>query len=265
MLFPIRRSRALLAAALLLPLLPLAVACDDAVTEPDNFVLAEEAESVLQSAAALPTLPDIIQRTEPAGDGPDHASLVLDRAQEIWMAAAAEDNPVMAARRRRSAIAMASPYLAERTDRQDLDAIHQELRGWVNLASGMLRHLSLPEVEQALDDGVQYLARADVAAARGDHSTAVWFTLTAESRLLDTTPRVVARRLADQVAQSLRFVRERGADASERPLPDDETMLRAERLVAGARQALDEEDYLRSIQRAYYARQLLESSTGGRP
>lgn len=261
MLSLIRRPRVLCAVALLLPLTG---ACDDAVTEPDGFVLAEEAEAVLRSAAELPTLPDIIQRTAPVDGARDRSRMVLDRAQELWMAAAADGNPVMAARRRRSAIAMASPYLAERTDRQDLDGIQQELRGWVNLASGMLRHLDLPEVETALDDAVQYLARADVAAARGDHATAVWFTLTAESRLLDTTPRVVARRLADQVAAMLRTERERSPDHDGAAVPDDETMLRAERLVAGARQALDEEDYLRAIQRAYYARQLLEPG-GGRP
>ncbi|NIP83495.1 MAG: hypothetical protein GWM90_31415, partial [Gemmatimonadetes bacterium] len=52
------------------------------------------------------------------------------------------------------------------------------------------------------------------------------------------------------------FVRRRDDGAAARL--DGEALLRSERMVNGARQALDEEDYVRAIQRAYYAGQLLE-------
>lgn len=253
MLLPIRRSWAL-AAALLLPFV---AACEDEVTEPDAIVLAEEAEAVLRSAAELPTLPDLIQRQPPTGvAASDRSRLVLARAEEIWLEAAIEDDPGRAARRRRSAIALALPHLTERVEGTELKVIQDGLRGWMGMATGMLRHLDLPEVEEALDDAARYLARADVAAARGDHGTAVWLTLSAESRLLDTTPRVVARRLTRQAAAMLK------TDPGD-PL-DDDVAIRTERLVAGAQQGLEEEDYLRAIQRAYYALQLLEAAREAR-
>ncbi len=228
-------------------MLAFAAACEDVVTEPDGFVLAEEAAAVLRSAADLPALPDIIGE---AGASGAETNLILVRADELWTEAAAENDLARASRRRASAIALATPHLAGLVTEPALDSIQDELRGWIGLAGGMLRHLSLPQVEAALNDAARLLARADVAEARDDHGTAVWLTLSASSRLVDTTPRVVARRMTLVVSEELE--RRRGADDL-----DAETFLRSERMVHGARQALDEEDYVRAIQRAYYAGQLL--------
>ncbi|MEJ2679540.1 MAG: hypothetical protein P8174_10760 [Gemmatimonadota bacterium] len=233
--------------------LPFLAACEDAVTDPDEVMVASEAAAVLRSAADLPTLPGIITETLADSAGlPDSARYTLHSADELWARAAVENDLVRAARWRSRAVSMAAPYLAVQLDSARLGDLRQQLREWIEMASGMLKHFRLPEVEQALDDAAAQLARSEVAEVRGQHETAVWLALSAQSRLVDTTPRVVARRMSDMATARYR------ADTSRGVTFDERTRQRVERLVSGAREALDRQDYLRAIQRAYYANQLLE-------
>ncbi|HKJ93913.1 MAG TPA: hypothetical protein VJ957_12160 [Longimicrobiales bacterium] len=242
--------RAALLAAVALPTL---AACEDSVTNPDEVLVASEAEAVLRSAAAMPALLGVIDTVLVDSVAlPDGVRYSLHTAEELWARAAADDDPARAARRRASAVALAAPYVADHMDAARLVDLRHRLRAWVDVASGMLKHLRLPQVERDLDGAAELLARSEAAEARGEHRTAVWLALSAQSRLVDTTPRVVARRMSDG---ALARYRRASADGSIR---DEQTRQRVERLVAGAREALDQEDYLRAIQRAYYATELLE-------
>lgn len=233
--------------------LPCLAACEDTVTDPEEVVVASEARAVLRSAADLPTLPGIINDALSDSMGvPDTDRYTLHSAEELWARAAAENDVVQSARWRQRAVSLAAPYLATRLDTAQLADLRHRLRDWIETASGMLRHFRLPEVEQALDDAAGLLARSQVTEARGEHLRAVRLVLSAQSRLVDTTPRVVARRMSDAALVRYRQVKADGVTLDER------TRQRAERLVSGAREALDRQDYLRAIQRAYYANQLLE-------
>jgi hypothetical protein len=233
--------------------LPYLTACEDTVTDPEEVMMASEAAAVLRSAADLPTLPDIVGGVLADSAGlPDSVRYALHSADELWARAAAENDLVRAARWRGRAVSMSAPYVAPHLDGARLVDLRHRLRSWIDTASGMLKHFRLPEVEQALDDAASLLARSEVAEVRGAHETAVWLALSAQSRLVDSTPRVVARRMSDMAATRYRQDEARGWTA------DDRTRQRVERLVSGAREALDREDYLRAIQRAYYATQLLE-------
>ncbi|MGH7481850.1 MAG: hypothetical protein ACRELV_06810, partial [Longimicrobiales bacterium] len=67
----------------------LGAACDDDVAGPDAAILAAETAPALRAAAALPSLPDLIDRTSGSqasgGDAPGDAGLV--RALALWAAA----------------------------------------------------------------------------------------------------------------------------------------------------------------------------------
>jgi hypothetical protein len=232
---------------------PFLTACEDTVTDPEEVMMASEAAAVLRSAADMPTLPGLIGGVlADSANLPDPARYTLHSADELWARAAVENDLVRATRWRGRAVSLAAPYLAARLDSAELANLRQRLRSWIDMASGMLKHFRLPEVEQALDDAAILLARSEVAEVRGEHGTAVWLALSAQSRLVDTTPRVVARRMSDMASTRYRVDVARGVTF------DDRTQQRVERLVSGAREALDQQDYLRAIQRAYYATQLLE-------
>ncbi len=233
--------------------LPLLSGCEDTVTDPEEVMVASEAAAVLRSAADLPTLPDVIGNVlADSASVPASVRYTLHSADELWARAAAENDLVRAARWRDRAVSLAAPHLTASLDSARLTALRHQLRGWIDVASGMLKHFRLPEVEQALDDAAGLLARSEVAEVRGEHAAAVWLALSAQSRLVDSTPRVVARRMSDMALERYRADEARGVTLDER------TQQRVERLVSGAREALDRQDYLRAIQRAYYANQLLE-------
>lgn len=223
-----------------------AVACGDQVLDPGSLSDSAEAEAVLRSAAALPALPALIAEAEPRVDPGTRAT--LERARELWVAGAAEDGTRGRARRA-LAVRTAVPALVRATEPARWDTVRADVEAWIHTASGMTRHLSLPEVEQRIDAAREHLARADLAA--GEEARAL-HTVLAAGELVETTPRAVARRMT--AAAESAYGRSAGGAAS----PDRRSLKRAERLKDWAGQAVVEEDYLLAIQRAYYALQLLE-------
>ena len=225
----------------------LAASCGDQVTDPQAFLDSAEAEAVLRSALALPALPTVIDRAGDPDAGADR--LALYRAQELWAAGLAGDDPRSRASRR-LAIRYATPALSAALEPADLDRIEQELRLWGETAGSMLRHIDLPRVEARLAGARVQLDRA--AAAR-DRGARVLGLLLAGSELVETTPRFVARAM---VADADRAVGRAVAAAAD---PEDPVLARAVRLKDWAARAVEEGDDLLAIQRAYYAMQLVEA------
>lgn len=233
--------------SLLLPLTlacaPFLGACGDDVTDPAALLDAAEAEAVLRSAEALPLLPTLLESVE-APDTRDRATLL--RARELWDAGSV-DQPRSAVRRR-LAVGYALPVLLAETPPERWPEVRDRLDDWVETVNGMLEHLSLPRVEASLRAAERQLARADRSATERSR---VYYLVLAGSELVETTPRWVARTLSAEAEVAVGVALE----DSEHP---ERTLERAERLKNWAARAVEEGDYLRAIQRAYYALQLVE-------
>lgn len=219
--------------------------CGDDVTSPDALLESAEAEAVMRSARALPVLPDLADRAEPA-DSRDRAALV--RAGELWAAGAVESNRADA--HRRLAIGYALPVLVESLTDADWGETRGRLDDWIATVEMMLQHLELPEVEDRIRGARRHLARSDAMPA--DERRRAYYLMLAMSELVETTPRFVAVRLVRDAGDAL--ARDTAAEATEPSLE------RARRLKDWAERAVVEGDYLLAIQRAYYAIQLAEGS-----
>ena len=241
------RTRILLSTTLALTLAGLS-ACGDDVTDPASLAESAEAEAVMRSAAALPSLVSLMSEADPADD--DRARATLLRARELWDAGTVVDDARGSARRR-LAINYALPVLRQTVAAEEWVAFREGLEDWVETAESMLRHLSLPPVERRIVLARSYMDRSDAAATERSRQ---YYDLLAASTLVETTPRYVARALAAEAERAVSAAVERSGPSG-LPARDLE---RAERLKDWAVRAVEEGEYLLAIQRAYYAIQLVE-------
>lgn len=231
----------MLVAAALAAFLP---ACGDDPVRPDGLFEFVEADAVIRSAAALPSLGGIALAT-PTTQPSQRATLVL--AQQLWATGVAGD-PVRGAAQRRLAVAHATPVLAELVAEDEWPGIRSRSEDWMETAEAMLRHLILPDVERRIASARHHLGRADVAIGP---EARVYHLLLALSDLVETTPRFVARGLVGDAVAAVERAEARGSGS-------DAQRERARRLADWAARAEEEEDHVRAIQRAYYAIQLVE-------
>lgn len=230
-------------------------ACGDDVTDPDSGFASAEAEAVMRSAGALPSLPDLVDLVAP---GTPEQQAMLYRARELWDAGVASDRARGDARRRLAA-GYAAPILAATLPDDALHDARSRIEDWHGVAEGMLQHVTLPAVEERLRSARRALGRADAAA---DSRVRVYNTLLAISELVETTPRFVARSLAADADAAVRRAEARGTGEAGSPAGDEaptsDALERARRLTDWAARAVEEGEYLLAIQRAYYAIQLAE-------
>ena len=137
----------------------LVTACGDDVTDPGALLASAEAEAIVRSAAALPSLGTLIEVFEPAGDA-DRATLL--QAHELWTAGTAADDERGRAQRR-VAVRHASPILARTVPGEEWVEVRERLDRWIGTADLMLEHLRLPEVDDRIAAARRYLQRADAA------------------------------------------------------------------------------------------------------
>ncbi|HEX7119438.1 MAG TPA: hypothetical protein VF212_11655 [Longimicrobiales bacterium] len=234
----------------------LAAACADAPTEPMALVVAAETEAALQVSRSLPTLPRLVQRLTASGALEPDAAEALASARSLWLDAEAAADPETARALRRDAITRAAPAVARALGPAGLAEVEAGLRRWVELAGAAVGGAELPGVAAALAAGRVRLGAAEAARRDGRLERAAALLLEAADRLRETTPRAVAQRLIHRAEEALAAERRR---ARPEAAADDVARRRAERLLHGAREALDAGDPVRAIRRAYYARQLLGS------
>ena len=222
-------------------------ACGDDVTDPEGLLESAEVEAVMRSAEALPTLPELLDRVAPTGPR-ERATAV--RARELWGSGGRTDDGRGEARRG-LAVRYALPLVIGSFGPGDWAGFRDRTEDWILTAESMLRHLTLPEVERRLAAARRHLATSDRSRVEEDR---IYYLLLAGSVLVETTPRCVARSLADRAGHVLG--RERPDARGDAGEPDLE---RAWRLKDWADRAVQEGEYLLAIQRAYYAIQLAEA------
>ncbi|HUH13737.1 MAG TPA: hypothetical protein VMK65_11530 [Longimicrobiales bacterium] len=267
---PMRRCLPLLAALV-------AAGCGDAPTEPAALLVARETRAALQVSESLPTLPALMARareaavpglpaSEPVGAGAEHPAGTspgpegdaLERAFGLWLDAQA-DPAADADGRVAEAYAAAAPVLASRLGAAGLEAALEDARRWVGLARPLVSAWERPGLRAALREGEALLDASVGLAADGDTVAAVRTLLHAADRLRETTPWAVSGVLVAEVEGEL--ARRGVGPIDPSPPPADSVavrLARLQRLLHGAREAREEGDYPLAIQRAWYARQLLD-------
>ena len=126
----------------------------------------------------------------------------------------------------------------------------------VRLAEGISRAQALPEEDLGADI-VERLGQAEAVQARGaralragDPVEGLRYVLEAADILREVGPEAVARALVAEVEELQRRL-------SDSETYSEQDQQRLGRLVTGGRQALEDEDWVRAIRRAYYAKGLL--------
>lgn len=264
-----------------------AAGCDTPSGPLPDLLVASETQAALAVAEALPTLDRMAVRRVPPGDrvgsdiavhaaadstpaegasGPvlwvefaDDPETRLASAQVLWIEA--DSMPAESASvARERAYALAAPVLAAGIDPDFLHEAFDDLQAWIDTARPAVDLGAVPDLKQTLQAGAEGLAMARRAAEAGDTVTAIRATLRSADALRETTPPVVAARLIRDTEARL------AAAAPDRiePTPDPRdrravALSRARRLLAGAREAMGEDDPVLAIRHAYYAARLLDA------
>lgn len=211
--------------------------CHDSPTDPTASLVAEETHSALHLDASLPSLPDLAAREGVE----DHVAEPVGQWVVSWERSEAEGR-----RLREDAYRAATPALADALGRPGVARAVED----VALALEATRDLTADAVPATMLDRLvrarAHHADARAALAAGDNAVALDAALRASDAFREVGPHSVALALV---------VRAEGALAG--ASLDEQVHERTERLVRGAREAIDEEDWSRAIQRAFYACQLL--------
>jgi hypothetical protein len=223
----------------------LLAACQDSSTDPLALILSDDTWSALAADGHLPSVEALVTQsglqgtvTESAARWSSSWELPLDAGREVRRAAYEQVSAPLADALSAEAVAEHVAALGEVLAAADALTFGQASSGLaISFEAATLRHR---EAVAALADG-----------RRGE---ALSQTLQGSDLLREVGPEGVARMLLARAEGELARVSAQGAPASDEATTRVE---RGERLIRGARQALDEGDYLRAIQRAFYACQVL--------
>jgi hypothetical protein len=221
--------------------------CGDDPIQPDALARFAEADAVMRSATALPSLSELAAGVSSASPA---QRATLTRAQELWSAGSRPEQPRGLAQRR-VASGYAAPVLTDLVGAEEWPGIRARVDDWLGTAEQMTSHLVLPSVEERLRAARRHLGRGDDATSP---DLRVYYLLLSMAELVETTPGFVARGMVDEAGRAVGRA-EAALDGARR----DGMLERARRLADWSARAIDEGDYLRAIQRAYYAIQLVES------
>jgi len=215
-------------------------ACRDAPTDPMVGLVAEEAGGALAMGVHLPD-PTLWAASDVDGE----ASRAVDAWRRSW------DLPLSEARRLRSS---AYPALVRGlVDGASAEVLAQETAA---LGEGVRRVLELevaglpPHVAAGLLEASEQHAAAIAALSQGDDGALMGALIRGGDALREVGPEAVARDLVSQVEAAL------GRVSPDDPYSDQD-LERLRRLIQGARQAVEEVDWVLAIRRAYYAKGLL--------
>lgn len=220
--------------------------CGDLDTGPPVQLRGDDPVPSLHLSTRLPTFGELAERWAPHGE--------LEGLTRSW-GEGWEMEAEPGARVRREAVEAGAALLAPRVPRsvveQGLREVDEALRGAeAVLGAALTEH---PELTLPLVEAARHRDRAQEARARGDDEALLRHTLLASDLILGTTTEPLALLFIERARVELR--RLSAAD----PYPSV-TRERAERLLLGAREALETGEPALALQRAWYAVGLLRST-----
>lgn len=223
-------------------LVTLGVSGCDAEEDPLAVVVAEETRGALALSMGVPALPDLVRDA----DAQDGLEAALDRWSSSWGRPEAEGR-----RLRRHAYDEALPAVAASLGPVRIGDELERLRRALD-AVGDLPEATLPAGFRDRIRGASELEREGREALESGRAGEALRRVVAGGDLLrEIGPRNVALYLVERADEALERVRHGRLVRSERDAR------RGSRMVLGAREALEENDFPLAIRRAYYACHLL--------
>ncbi|MDP2955680.1 MAG: hypothetical protein Q8N53_04605 [Longimicrobiales bacterium] len=236
------RARGVLVLAAILAL----AGCRDSPTDPLVGLVAQESYAALALGVAFPDP----QGWAEAGALGDEGARALDDWRASW------NLPVVEGRRvREAAYGAMAESLADLVEAAAFDRELAALGEGVLRAEALGTGEGLPgHVAAGILQAGSYREAALEAHARGDVRGALEAVIRGADALREVGPEAVARALHGEVEVRV------GRLPEDHPYSEQD-LERLHRLVRGARQALDEGDWVLAIRRAFYAKALLDGNT----
>ena len=219
------------------------IACKDASTDPLAVIITQGTKSALEVEARLPSPPRLAKDA--------HAGATLQAPLDRWTASWEMSPELGREERARTYEEVAAPLAAAMGKEgvaRGLTKVEEALTAAESLRPEMLTGLIGDNVRAAKSEHA-----AAVAAFEGGQETeALTHTLHAADLLREVGPEGVTRLL---VARADRELTRRAEGRKADELPQEEA--RSQRLLRGAKMALDQGDYAKAIERAFYANEAL--------
>ncbi|MGD2067248.1 MAG: hypothetical protein PVI57_01085 [Gemmatimonadota bacterium] len=216
-------------------------ACHDAESDPTALLVTEESRPALLVDVDLPSLPDLIGRTGTLNR--------LSGAIDLWIGSWDEGADGSQALREEAYVRASGP-LAEALGPAAVRDAHLRLGAALDATASLPAGEASPEMAARISEAERYRAVAAKALDDGRHADALVATLRGSDALRAVGPEGVARTLVARADRRLTVAR-RSDDA-------DRTWLeRGDRLLRGARLALEDRQWSTALRRAYYACQVL--------
>jgi len=214
---------------------------------------------VLQLGRDLPSVPTLVARW---GGGLPLES-VLDQWENSWVLPEDEGERV-----RMESIQALSLLLLPHLPEGELERSIGQVDGAVRALEAALEGRDLEALGGPVSQAVSAAHRASTALGAGDSAEALRWALASSDHLRKATPEVLARTLILEVEAELQRLWDspQGPGHSELTLGAAEAAraeARVRRLLAGAQEAMNAEDFPRALRRAWYAMGLIESLRSG--
>lgn len=240
---PTRSGAPLSAGVAVLALLSVWGCADDASSDPAAVLLAEETQAALLIRGELPSVSGLGDRYA-VGEGATHEG--IDRWIESWGVSDREG-----LRLRNEAYALVAPELAAAMSDVALAGLLRDVDAAVSAAESLGRERPLPAaVGRRIQEARRLVDESFLARERAEREAALRLAMSAADGLRSLMPERVAARLVERAEEALR--RNAGPDSY---TPTE--LRRADRLIRGAREALESGDPARAVRRAFYACQVL--------
>lgn len=216
-------------------------ACHDADADPTAVLVTEESRPALLVDVELPSLPDLVGKTG-----------TLERlagAIDLWIGSWDEESAGSEALREEAYVRASGP-LARALGPAAVRDAHLRLGAALDAAATLPADVTSPEMAARIAEAERYRDRAAKALDEGRHADALVGTLRGSDALRAVGPEGVARTLVARAERRLTVAR-RSDDA------DRTSLERGDRLLRGARLALEDRQWSTALRRAYYACQVL--------
>jgi hypothetical protein len=219
-------------------------ACEDGPTAPTSYVQEAEGRTWVMEPDGLPSAATWLPYV-------DRGSPALARIHDLRAAAGKlrrAGRLELAAAMEAKAGRVAAASLARSPAPDALARSFAALERWSASAGERLESGSYPELRDAVEAVHRMADSARAGLARGDTATAAVQLTLAADRVREQAPSAVALRLVAAAEARLATVRDPG-----------ENLLRAKRLLRGAREGMVTGDYRRALRRAVYALQIVDA------
>lgn len=222
--------------------------CHDASSDPLAVVLTEETRSVLAAEANLPSL----SRLAAEAGADDRLASALDRWTLSWDLSVEEGRAL-----RRGAHREAARPLAEALGSSVVGASVRSVGETLEAVTALEPDGLTEGIAENLREARAHHTLALSALAEGSAAHALEGALVASDLIREVGPESVTRLLLARATEHLE-----AALAGDSDGPGQVDIERGQRLIRGAQLALEERDYMRAIQRAFYACQVLGVEVG---